>query len=117
MLLRHVALAVQDEDRSRAFYERWFGFEVAERAADGVLMLHGPGDVVLALGPAEGAPALPAFLHFGFASRDPGEVRELRAALEGEGLTLVEAWDEPDYVSVKVADPDGYVIEAFWEPA
>ena len=25
-------------------------------------------------------------------------------------------WDEPDYVSVKCRDPDGYVIEASWEP-
>ena len=42
MLLRHVALAVQDEQRSREFYERWFGFGVAppRRYPDGVLMLY-----------------------------------------------------------------------------
>ena len=35
MLLRHLALAVQDEQRSREFYERWFGFgdEPAQRYA------------------------------------------------------------------------------------
>ena len=33
MLLRHLALAVQDEQRSRAFYERWSGFALASRGA------------------------------------------------------------------------------------
>ena len=33
--------------------------------------------------------------------------------LFGEGL---EEWEEPEYVSVKCLDPDGYVVEAAWEP-
>jgi len=117
MLLRHLALAVQDEQRSRDFYERWFGFGVApsRRYPDGVLMLYGPGDVALALGPAEGPPALPAFLHFGFNVDEPGTVRHLRDAFAAEGVEIVEFWDEPDYVSVKVRDPDGYVVETSWE--
>jgi hypothetical protein len=55
MLLRHLAPAVQDEQRSREFYERWF-------------------------------------------------------------VEIAEFCDEPDYVSVKCRDPDGYVVEAAWEP-
>jgi catechol 2,3-dioxygenase-like lactoylglutathione lyase family enzyme len=76
MKLRHLALAVTDEQRSREFYERWFQFGVAppRRYPDGVLMLYGPGDVALALGPAEERPALPAFLHFGFTLDDPDAV-------------------------------------------
>jgi catechol 2,3-dioxygenase-like lactoylglutathione lyase family enzyme len=118
VLLRHLALAVQDEQRSRAFYERWFGFGDQEprRYPDGTLMLYGPGDVALALGAAEGRPRLPAFFHFGFTLDDPGDVRELRGALEREGVEITEFWDEPDYVSVKCRDPDGYVVEACWEP-
>jgi hypothetical protein len=27
-------------------------------------------------------------------------------------VELVEEWDEPDYVSVKCRDPDGYFVEA-----
>ena len=53
MLLRHLALAVTDEARSREFYERWFGFDTSARM--------------------------------------------------------------DDYVSVKVHDPDGYVVEAAWD--
>ncbi|HKN95360.1 MAG TPA: hypothetical protein VJU60_13575 [Thermoleophilaceae bacterium] len=29
---------------------------------------------------------------------------------------LEEEYDEPDYVSVKCRDPDGYIVEASWEP-
>ena len=78
---------------------------------DGVLMLYGPGDVSLALGPAEGPPALPAFLHFGFVLDAPEAVRESRDTFAAAGVEIAEFWDEPDYVSVKVRDPDGYVVE------
>jgi catechol-2,3-dioxygenase len=47
--MAHIALAVRDRERSRHFYETYFGFE-------------------------------------------------------------------PDYVSVKCRDPDGYVVEFSWEP-
>jgi hypothetical protein len=33
-----------------------------------------------------------------------------------DGIELVEQWDEPDYVSVKCRDPDGYIVEASSEP-
>jgi catechol 2,3-dioxygenase-like lactoylglutathione lyase family enzyme len=43
-------------------------------------------------------------------------VRELRDRLAADGVELVEESDEPDYVSVKCRDPDGYLVEAAWEP-
>ena len=43
-------------------------------------------------------------------------VRELRDRLAADGVELVEQSDEPDYVSVKCRDPDGYIVEASWEP-
>jgi hypothetical protein len=36
--------------------------------------------------------------------------------LAADGVPIVEEWDEPDHVSVKCSDPDGYVVEAAWEP-
>lgn len=111
----HLALAVADEDASRRFYER-LGFDVrAERMDDGVLMLWDASGFQLALGPAdpEVRVPLPAFLHFGrrYASGDA-----VRAAVDALGADVVEAWDEEAYVSRKVRDPDGYVVELFWEP-
>ena len=60
---------------------------------------------------------MPGFFHFGFTFDDPREVRDLRAEFGRAGLEEVEFWDEPGYVSVKTRDPDGYVVEAFWEPS
>jgi len=89
MLLRHLALAVTDEARSQAFYEGWFGFADSRRMDDGVLMLHGPGDVALALGPADERPTLPPFLHFGFTLDDPAALPWIASALErlAQGLS------------------------------
>jgi catechol 2,3-dioxygenase-like lactoylglutathione lyase family enzyme len=115
----HIALAVSDQARSRRFYERYFEFDpdTAWVAEDGVLLIDGPGDVTLALGETEEPIQLPGFLHFGFRSAaDPDEVRAFRDRLAGDGIEIVGFWDEPDYMSVKCKDPDGYVIEFSWEP-
>jgi catechol 2,3-dioxygenase-like lactoylglutathione lyase family enzyme len=114
----HVALAVTDTERSRHFYETYFGFdsESAQVAEDGVLLMEGPGNVLLALGQTDEPIRLPSFLHFGFRGADtPDEVRAFRDRLEAEGVDIAEFWDERDYVSVKCRDPDGYVVEFAWE--
>jgi len=117
--MAHIALAVGDKERSRRFYETYFEFDPATAwvAEDGVLLVEGPGGVTLALGETGEPITLPAFLHFGFrTAADPEEVRAFRDRLAGDGVEITEFWDEPDYVSVKCKDPDGYVIEFAWEP-
>ncbi len=117
MTVRHLALAVQDEERSRRFYEHYFGFgaRTPRRYPDGVLMLYDETGFALALGPAEGPPAQSGFLHFGWEAPTPAAVREMRERLRSDAVEIVEFWDEPGYVSVKCRDPDGYVLEFAWE--
>jgi catechol 2,3-dioxygenase-like lactoylglutathione lyase family enzyme len=112
--MAHIALAVCDQERSRRFYETYFEFDraTARVADDGVLLMEGPEDVLLALGETGEPIRLPSFLHFGFRSAEsPDEVRAFRERLESDEVEIVEFSDEPDYVSVKCRDPDGYVIE------
>lgn len=112
----HLALAVRDQERSRRFYERYFDFEAEpEPREDGVLMLHARG-FSLALGETDEAISLPSFLHFGLGLDVPNDVRAFRDRLDADGVEIVGARDEPDYVSVKFRDPDGYVVEVGWEP-
>jgi catechol 2,3-dioxygenase-like lactoylglutathione lyase family enzyme len=117
MMLRHLALPVRDQKRSRAFYERYLGFGArpAREYPDGVLMLFDAAGFALALGPAEEPPEPPGFLHLGFLAASGEEVRMKRETLELDGVEIAERWDEPGYVSLKVKDPDGYVVEIFWE--
>jgi catechol 2,3-dioxygenase-like lactoylglutathione lyase family enzyme len=114
----HLALAVTDQERSRRFYERYFGFEAEpEPREDGVLILHDRDGFSLALGEVDEPIALPPFLHFGKGVASPEDVRAFRDRVEADGLEIVDWWDEPDYVSVKFRDPDRYVIEVGWEPS
>jgi catechol 2,3-dioxygenase-like lactoylglutathione lyase family enzyme len=114
----HLAIPVTDQERSRRFYETYFGFGAREprRYDDGVLMLYNAAGFALALGPSAEPPPRPAWMHFGVGLPDRDAVLGLRDRLAGDGVELVEEWDEPDYVSVKCRDPDGYIIEASWEP-
>ena len=55
-------------------------------------------------------------MHFGVGLPDRAAVLALRDRLVADGIEIVESYDEPEYVSVKCRDPDGYVVEASWEP-
>jgi catechol 2,3-dioxygenase-like lactoylglutathione lyase family enzyme len=113
----HLALAVSDQARSLRFYERWFGFVPEdEPREDGVWILHDAAGFSLAIGQIEEPVTLPPFFHFGRGADTADDVRVFRDRVEAEGLEIVDWWDEPDYVSVKFRDPDGYVIEVGWEP-
>jgi catechol 2,3-dioxygenase-like lactoylglutathione lyase family enzyme len=116
--VKHLALAVTDQERSRRFYETYFGFGARPSRwyDDGVLMLYDAAGFSLALGPTDEQIALPRFLHFGKRLESRAAVRAFRDRLAADGVPIVEEWDEPAYVSVKCRDPDGYVVEASWEP-
>jgi catechol 2,3-dioxygenase-like lactoylglutathione lyase family enzyme len=116
--MKHLALAVQDRERSRRFYETYFGFgaKPSREYDGGVLMLYNADGFSLALGPTDEAIELPQFLHFGIGLPEPEAVRALRDRFVADGVPIAEEWEEPEYVSVKCRDPDGYVVEAAWEP-
>lgn len=116
--MKHLALAVRDRERSRRFYETYFGFgaQPARHYDDDVLMLYNAAGFSLALGPTEEEITFPRFLHFGVHLDSPDEVRAFRDRLRTDGVPILEEWEEPEYVSVKCRDPDGYVVEAAWEP-
>ncbi|MBE2315817.1 VOC family protein [Solirubrobacter sp. CPCC 204708] len=116
--MNHLAIPVRDQARSQRFYEAYFGFGArpARLYDDSVLMLYTADGFALALGPSEGPIEPPTWMHFGVALDSRAAVLAHRTRLEADGVELVEAFDEPDYVSVKCRDPDGYIVEAYWEP-
>jgi catechol 2,3-dioxygenase-like lactoylglutathione lyase family enzyme len=116
--MKHLAIAVRDQARSRRFYETYFGFDAAPpRTYDGgVLMLYNADGFSLALGPTTEEIRMPAFVHFGVHLANADDVRTFRDRLAADGVEIVEEWEEPEYVSVKCRDPDGYIVEAAWEP-
>jgi catechol 2,3-dioxygenase-like lactoylglutathione lyase family enzyme len=79
-------------------------------------MIYNAAGFALALGPTSEPIARPSWMHFGVGLHDRVAVVEMRDRLSADGVELVEFWDERDYVSLKCRDPDGYIIEASWEP-
>ena len=114
----HLAIPVRDQERSRRFYELYFGFGArpSRRYDDGVLMLYNAAGFALALGRTVEQIARPSRKHFGIALPDRDAVLALRDRLVVDGVELVAESDEPEYESVTSRDPDGYVVEAAWEP-
>jgi catechol 2,3-dioxygenase-like lactoylglutathione lyase family enzyme len=114
----HLALPVTDQVRSRRFYETYFGFGARppRRYDDDVLMLYNAAGFARALRLSTEPIARLSWMHFGIGLPDRDAVLALRDQLICDGVELVEEWDEPGYVSVKCRDPDGYIVEASWEP-
>jgi catechol 2,3-dioxygenase-like lactoylglutathione lyase family enzyme len=116
--VNHLALPVTDPQRSRAFYEKYFGFDAGrpEENAEGVLVLRNADGFDLALEPVKARPARSS-LHFGIRFVGARRVYDLEQRLVSDGVPIVATVDDPGFVSVKCEDPDGHVVEGYWEPA
>lgn len=116
MRLNHLHLHVSDQARSQRFYEEQFGFR-EDRRFDDVVFLRDEAGFDLALVPeVEPAPP-PAWFHFGFRLPGRADVEACYRRLTAlSAVTIYEdLTDEGDFVWFRCADPDGYVIEVYWE--
>lgn len=117
MRLRHLGLPVRDYERSLRFYATYFEFDPATAQAypDGTVIVRNADRFDLALHPSAESGASSSFLHFGFGLPDVEAVDALRTRMERDGVPVIERDDEPDLVSFKCLDPDGWRIEVYWE--
>jgi len=112
----HVALGCRDPDRSLTFYRDVIGVEGPVRATDYGFVITTQSGVQFTLLRGE-PPAGMGDFHVGVSLADAAAVRDARARFASLGLTEHEWWDEDGYVSVKILDPDGYIVEVSWEAA
>ena len=110
--LNHLYLRVRDLERSRGFYERYFGFDAgpAEWQAETFVVRNEVG-FALALTPDPEPPEWPAGLHIGFLVEDTAFVRRLHDRMNADGVSILESFFEPGFALFKCRDPDGCVIE------
>jgi catechol 2,3-dioxygenase-like lactoylglutathione lyase family enzyme len=116
-LLLHLGLLVRDQQRSLRFYATYFGFDTAgaRRYPDGTVIVRNAQGFDLALHPGDPSERFPDFVHFGFQLAGADAVRALLARMEGDGVPILERWDEPAYVAFKCLDPDGWRVEVYRE--
>jgi catechol 2,3-dioxygenase-like lactoylglutathione lyase family enzyme len=114
MLIQHLGLAVRDPERSKDFYLTVIGLDGEARKTPWGYRLDLVDGFTLAL--IEGEP-LPGgstdSVHFGCALEQPEEARRVRDRLRQGGVPELEWEDSDEYVGIKVADPDGYIVELF----
>jgi catechol 2,3-dioxygenase-like lactoylglutathione lyase family enzyme len=112
--LSHLSLAVTDQERSRRFYETFFGFECdGEPDGEGCLHLTDSGNFDLTLVVEPDVSPSPS-LHFGIRVADPDSVRRLLVRLSSENIETGELFESDSRVAFHCQDPDGYRVEVFW---
>ena len=119
MLLRHLALNVSDPRRSADFYLATVGLDGKARDEPWGIRIEFPDGFMLALIQGDPLPTeMVDRVHFGCALETPDSAREARARLRAAGVREIE-WEDAEveagYVGVKIADPDGYVVELYYE--
>ena len=118
MDINHLHLHVASLQASKAFYERYF--QLSERVRHGdVLFLSNAGDAPdrfdLAL-VEDASGSFPSWFHFGCRLARPEAVNELYKRMSEDGVTIAQPIEvEQALVSYRCADPDGYLIEVYWE--
>ena len=117
MDLNHLHLQVRSAERSMPFYARHFGLREFMRHGDVVFLRDGSGmDLALAPAPADGPQPMPPWFHFGFRQRSAADVETLHAALVADGAPIAEPLEQDAaFASFRCRDPDGYLIEVYWE--
>jgi catechol 2,3-dioxygenase-like lactoylglutathione lyase family enzyme len=117
--LTHVALAVSDLDRASRFYRDVFGAVEVFRQP-GFVQVQTPGsrDVIVFEEDASRAGATGGVTHFGFRLTDPSDIdAAARAVADAGGTVLRRGEFVPGEPYVFAADPDGYEVEIWYEPA
>jgi catechol 2,3-dioxygenase-like lactoylglutathione lyase family enzyme len=115
--LTHIALSVQDLDRSLAFYQAVFGMVEVHRGEDFVqAQTPGSRDVIVFKKDAARAGQSGGVIHFGFRLTDPALIDKAAIEVERAGGTIRSRGDFcPGEPFLFVSDPDGYEVEIWHE--
>ena len=120
----HVALRVADIERSRAFYTTLLGFEVVEENPEhgGVFMALEGMSHTIDLFPADDPWTAAAqtrgavgVRHVAFLVDSEQALKEAYVTLQANGVTIVRAVDHVSQKSVYFHDPDGNLLEIYYE--
>ena len=104
--IRHVGLMVRDLGKSVEFYQEVLGLDSSERRK-GVARIRSGWDTLILHEMRRGRSGF----HFGFRVDSPSKVDEWQAWLRARKMIIYDDVTEEKYRSIKIRDPDGYLIE------
>lgn len=102
----HVGLRVADIKKSTEFYRDVLGLKAHSRGEGVARIPSGPDLIVL-----HRQEHRKSRFHFGFYVDSPTTVDNWRDWFKTKGLRIDQDITEEDYRSIKIRDPDGYLIE------
>ena len=115
MKLKHLHLNVRDRPASEAFYAAWLGMSVARREARMTFLTDEDG-FELDLMDDDQPGSMPSWFHFGYRLPSAEAVVELHRRMSEFGLAIRRPLAQDHSAALfRCADPDGYVIEIYWE--
>lgn len=114
--LNHISLSVRDPEASLAFYTKLFGVREYFREGNVIQALGpGPHDVIV-FERRDGHGTRGGIDHFGFRLTDPKDIDDAVREAEAAGAKILRQGEfAPGLPYVYIADPDGYVIEIWYE--
>ena len=115
--LTHIALAVRDVERSLRFYSQVFGAVEVFRQS-GFLQAQTPGsrDVLVFEESDAKVGESGGVAHFGFRLVDPADIDAAASEVERAGGRILSRGEfVPGEPYLFAADPDGYVVEIWYE--
>lgn len=115
MSIQHLHLHVRDRTLAEHFYASWFGMTVQRRASEITFMTDEREFLFALMDDAAPAP-MPPWFHFGIRLQTAAAVLALHERMVGSGIGIRKpVCQDVSLVSYRCADPDGYVIEVYWE--
>lgn len=114
--LTHISLSVKDLNASLAFYHKLFGVTVLFQD-DRQIQVQTPGaNDVIAFERRDTAGARGGVDHFGFRLKDPAHIEKALEVAKEAGADIVRTGTfAPGCPYLYIRDPDGYMIEIWYE--
>lgn len=116
--LTHLAIAVKDVERTLKFYQYIFGMTVMYHE-EKMIQLTTPGSHdILVFEEKENGPIGQSggIAHFGFRLKNPSDIEQIHKKIIDAGAEIIEKGEfVPGSPYIFFKDPDGYVIEVWYE--
>jgi catechol 2,3-dioxygenase-like lactoylglutathione lyase family enzyme len=117
--VKHLHLASRDHERSRSFYETYFGFRFDATFSRGdqpaATIIRSPtGFQIYLEGPS--GERLPPWFHFGFFVESAAACRELYARMQSDRVTIARPLVSEPFTNYFFADPDEHLVQVYFDP-